>query len=212
MLSPALLTTDTSVVLIIDYQKHVLEGIGSRDHELIELNGKALAKVSKAFGVPTILSTIGVKLRGDEPTLESIRSELPDVPEYDRDTMNTWDDEVVRQAIAATGRRRLIFAGLWTEVCLMYPVIHAQKEGFETYFIEDAVGGSTTIAHETARARMIQAGSQPLTLAALITEWIRDWRTSPHAEQFFQFQSWYQPEIERVRQKLSEKPYTPRAI
>lgn len=212
MLSPALLTAETSAVVILDYQEHVMDGIYSTDHELIELNGRALARATKTFNVPVVLSTIGVQLRGDHPTLPSIREELADEPEHDRNTMNAWDDEGVREAIAKTGRRRLIFAGLWTEVCLLYPVLHAQREGFETYFVLDAVGGSSVTAHETAIRRMIQAGSQPLTLNSLFTEWIRDWKTSPYAEAFIAHLEWYGPQIESIRERLAASPELVTAI
>ena len=206
-LSPALLTPESSLLLILDYQEHVLKGISSTDHELIELNGRALARASKVFKVPVILSTIGVKLRGDPATLPSIRSDLADEPEYDRNTMNAWEDEAFREAVKKTGRRRLIFAGLWTEVCLLYPVLHAQREGFETYFVVDAVGGSTTLAHDTAVQRMVQAGSQPITLNSMLTEWIRDWGTTPYTKEFLSYMKWYGPEIETVRKRLRAKPY-----
>lgn len=202
MLTPALLTPETSAVLILDYQEHVIDGIHSTDHELIELNGRALARATKTFDVPVVLSTIGVQMRGDHPTIPDLRSELPDEPEYDRTTMNAWEDEAVREAIAKTGRRRLIFAGLWTEVCLLYPVLHAQSEGFETYFVVDAVGGSSVTAHDTAIQRMIQAGSRPVTLNALQTEWIRDWQTTPYAEGFINYREWYDPQIDSVRERL----------
>jgi nicotinamidase-related amidase len=208
MLSSSLLTSETSAVLILDYQAHVMEGIRSTDHGLIELNGGALAKAAKAFNVPVILSTIGVKLRGDHPTLPSIRAELADQPELDRNTMNAWEDESILNAVAKTGRRRLIFAGLWTEVCLLYPVLHAQHEGFETYFVVDAVGGSSTMAHETAIQRMIQAGSRPITLHSMLTEWIRDWKTTPHGSAFGTFMGWYGPKIETVRRRLQSAPFT----
>jgi nicotinamidase-related amidase len=207
MLSPSLLTPETSVVLLVDYQAHVMDGIRSTDHELIELNGRALARASKAFKVPVILSTIGVKLRGDHATLSSIRSDLADEPEYDRNTMNAWDDDTFREAVKKTRRRRLIFAGLWTEVCLLYPVLHAQRDGFETYFVSDAVGGSTVMAHDTAIQRMIQAGSQPITVNSLLTEWIRDWGTTPYATQFASHMQWYGPEIEKIRTRLRASPY-----
>ena len=209
MLSPVLLTPETSVVLILDYQSHVLKDIGSTDHELIELNGGAIARAAKVFKVPVILSTIGVKLRGDPATLASIRTELAETPEHDRNTMNAWDDEGIREAVAKTGRRRLIFAGLWTEVCLLYPVLHAQREGFETYFVADAVGGSTTIAHEMAMRRMVQAGSQPLTVNSMLTEWLRDWRDTPYAEGFASHMAWYAPAIEKVRARLRTEPHRP---
>ena len=207
VLSPSLLTPETSTVLIVDYQSHVLEGIGSTDHELIELNGRALARATKVFKVPVILSTIGVKLRGDPATLPSIRADLVDEQELDRDTMNAWDDERFRAAVNQTGRRRLIFAGLWTEVCLLYPVLHAQRDGFETYFVVDAVGGSTSLAHDTAIRRMVQAGSQPLTLNSLLTEWIRDWGTTPYTKEFTAHMEWYGPEIARIRERLRARPH-----
>ena len=206
-LSPALLTPESSLVLILDYQPHVIKGVGSGDPGLIELNAHALAQATRVFGVPSILSTIGVKLRSDHPTLPSIRDELADQPELDRNTMNAWEDAGIRDAVAQTGRRRLIFAGLWTEVCLLYPVLHAQSEGFETYFVRDAVGGSTVLAHETAVERMIQAGSRPLTLNSLLTEWVRDWGTTPYEKPFTQYMQWYQAEIEGVRARLRASPY-----
>jgi nicotinamidase-related amidase len=203
MLTPALLTPETSAVLILDYQPHVMDGIHSTDLDLIELNGRALARATQVFDVPVVLSTIGVQLRGDQPTVPSVRSELADEPEYDRTTMNAWEDEAVREAIEKTGRRRLIFAGLWTEVCLLYPVLHAQAEGFETYFVVDAVGGSSITAHETAVQRMIQAGSQPVTLNSMQTEWIRDWKTTPYTDGFVSYLDWYTPEIDSVRERLA---------
>jgi nicotinamidase-related amidase len=206
-LSPTLLTPETSLVLILDYQQHVMEGIHSTDHDLIELNGRALARATKVFKVPVILSTIGVKLRGDHATLPSIRGDLAGEPEYDRNTMNAWEDAAFREAVAKTGRRRLIFAGLWTEVCLLYPVLHAQRDGFETYFVTDAVGGSTIMAQEIAFQRMIQAGSQPITLNSMLTEWIRDWGTTPYTKAFTAHLEWYTPQIEKLRKRLDANPY-----
>ena len=208
-LSETLLTPETSLVILLDYQHHVMEGIGSTDQELIEFNARALARAAKAAQVPVILSTIGVKMRGDKPTLPSIRQELADLPEFDRNTMNAWEDKAFRAAVEASGRRRLIFAGIWTEVCLLLPVLHAQREGFETYFVTDAVGGSTITAHEVAIKRMIQAGSQPLTLNSLLTEWIRDWAGSPHGNAVADHFKWYAPEVEKVRAHMREKPLKP---
>jgi nicotinamidase-related amidase len=207
MISDKLLTPKTSAVLLVDYQQHVIDGIHSTDLELIELNGQALARAAKTFDVPVVLSTIGVGLRGDHPTIASVRLELPDEPEYDRNTMNAWDDDAFREAVERTGRRRLVFAGLWTEVCLLYPVLHAQREGFETYFVVDAVGGATITAHETAIQRMIQAGSQPVTLASLLLEWVRDWKTSPHAEGFYSWADWYGARIAPVQERLRTTPF-----
>jgi nicotinamidase-related amidase len=206
-LSNTLLTPETSLLVILDYQAHVMKDIRSTDLGLIELNGRALARASKVFKVPVILSTIGVKLRGDHATLPSIRADLADEPEYDRNTMNAWEDPAFREAVETSERRRLIFAGLWTEVCLLYPVLHAQRDGFETYFVVDAVGGSTVMAHDTAVQRMIQAGSQPVTVNSIFTEWIRDWGTTPYTKDFVSHLAWYGPEIEKIRQRLRADPY-----
>ena len=206
MLSTKLLTPETSLVLLIDYQKHVLAGIGSADRELIELNGRALARAAKELEVPILLSTIGVKMRGDASTLPSIRGELADRPEYDRTTMNAWEDKAFIEAVKKTGRKRLVFAGLWTEVCLQMPVLHAQRDGWETYFVADAVGGSTVTAHESAIQRMVQAGSQPITLSSLVTEWVRDWAESPHVGGAMRYFGWYAPEVQKVRQRLRDSP------
>jgi nicotinamidase-related amidase len=211
-ISDTLLTPETSLVLIIDYQSNVLDGIASTDHALIELNGLALARAAKAVQAPIILTTIGVKNRGEQPTLPAIRQELAHLPELDRETMNAWDDEHFRAAVEASGRRRLIFAGLWTEVCMLYPVLHAQREGFETYFVVDATGGATVTSHATAIRRMIQAGSQPLTLNSLITEWIRDWGISPHGDAAAEHLKWYTAEIDKLRAAMAAKPFQPIVI
>ena len=121
--------------------------------------------------------------------------------------MNAWEDEGFRKAVEKTGRRRLIFAGLWTEVCLLYPVLHAQRDGFETYFVSDAVGGSTVMAHDTAIQRMIQAGSQPITVNSMLTEWTRDWGTTPYTKDFVGHMKWYTPEIENIRKRLRGTPF-----
>jgi len=94
----------------------------------------------------------------------------------------------------------------------MYPVLHAQREGFETYFVVDAVGGNSVTAHETAIARMIQAGSQPVTLNSLLNEWVRDWSASPYAEGAARFFDWYDPQIETVRERLAASPEMVTAI
>ncbi|MEO7635216.1 MAG: isochorismatase family protein [Sphingomicrobium sp.] len=192
-ISPTLLTPETSAVLLIDYQQHVLKDITSADQALIALNGRALAHAARALEIPTVLSTIGVKLRGDPTTLPAVRAEVPDLPEIDRNTMNAWDHPVFRAAVEKTGRKRLIMAGLWTEVCLLYPVLNAQREGYETYIVVDAVGGATTASHDTAIRRMIQAGSQPVTLNSLILEWVRDWDASPHGQAAMDHLKWYSP-------------------
>jgi nicotinamidase-related amidase len=193
-----LLNPATSVVVLIDYQPEMFARVRSMDPKLLELNVQALARTSRRFGVPTILSTVGVGMGVNKPTIPSLRKELADQPELDRSTMNAWEDEAVRQAVEKTGRRRVIFGALWTEICLAFPVVHAQREGYETYFVADAVGGTSPTDHEMAIRRMIQAGSVPVTWMAVLAEWVRDWK-GPHAGAAREILPWYHSELGRLQ-------------
>jgi nicotinamidase-related amidase len=163
------------VLILIDYQPGVMSYIGSSDPKLVELNARYLAKAAKAFDIPIILSTVGVKMGVNQPTIESVRNEIPDVQEIDRSSMDSWEDRAFVEAIKKTGRKRLVMAGVLTEVCLAYPVVNALKDDYEVSIVVDASGGSTRETHDIAVLRMIQAGAVPNTTIAMITEWFRDW-------------------------------------
>lgn len=212
-LSSKLLTTNTSVLMIIDYQQDVLDFIGSGDRELIAFQGKAVARAGRAFGVPTILSTIGQKLRGDPPTLPSIREELADQPEIDRNTMNAWEDPVLQEG---SRRRRGEYRRPSADLCRpddrRMPSISRPRRAarsIRNLFVADAVGAPTLTAHETAIKRMIQAGSQPITVTSLVAEWIRDWETTPFTQASENFFEWYGKEIGRIRERLNKEPFQP---
>ncbi|MFI7005364.1 isochorismatase family protein [Streptomyces sp. NPDC050145] len=101
--------------------------------------------------------------------------ELPSVPEIDRTGVNAWEDEDFRTAIEATGRRKIVMAGLWTAVCLAFPTLDMLREGYEVYPVIDAVGGVSPVTHSTAIERMVQAGAQPITSIAFGCELMRNW-------------------------------------
>ena len=167
---------EDSALVLIDYQKEMFEGIRSETGaELIDLNVRLLIKAAKAFGMPVVLSTVGVEMGVNHPTRQSILDELPDVQVIDRSSMNAWEDEAFRAAVEATGRKRLIFGALYTEICLAFPVLEAMKEGFDATFVVDAVGGLSQLAHRTAVERLTAAGAAPNTALALVTELFRDW-------------------------------------
>ena len=100
---------------------------------------------------------------------------FPDQKPINRTTLNAWEDKRVVDAVKKTGRRQLIFAALWTEICLAYPVIHSLGDGYDVFFVTDASGGTTREAHDMAVQRLIQAGATPLTWMGVMTEWQRDW-------------------------------------
>lgn len=133
-----------------------------------------LGRVATAFEVPVVLSTVYVK-HGMSGTNPELREALPGVPEIDRTSMNSWEDPEFREAIERTGRRKLIIAGLWTEVCVAFPALDALEAGYEVYVVVDAIGGVSPVAHESAMQRMIQAGVIPITVLGLACELQRDW-------------------------------------
>jgi hypothetical protein len=134
-----------------------------------------------AFEVPVILSTVGVQMRVNGPSIAALREVLPAVKEIDRSSMNAWDDPRVVAAVKATGRKRLVMGGIATSVCLSLPVIDALADGYEVAFVVDAVGDTYKEAHDTAVLRLGLAGAVPMTTVSIIAEWFRDWK-SPLAD------------------------------
>lgn len=174
---------EDSVLVLIDYQKEMFDGVASETSaDLIDLNVRLLIKAAKAFGIPVVLSTVGVEMGVNHPTRQSILDELPGVRIIDRSSMNAWEDKAFLQAVKDTGRKRVVFGALYTEICLAFPVVDALKEGYDASFVVDAVGGLSQLAHRTAIERLTAAGATPNTALALVTEWFRDWN-SPVAGQ-----------------------------
>src|SRR5262249_44605666 len=150
-------------LLLVDYQGHLMPGIRSSNPKAFELHARYLAKAAVAFHIPVVLSRIAVKMGVGKPTVPALLKELPNVPELDRTHVDAWEDDVVRAAVEKAGRRKIVMSGIYTEVCLAYPVIAAMKDGYEVGFVADAVGGLSKEAHDTAIMRMIQAGAVPHT-------------------------------------------------
>lgn len=170
----ALLTPQNAVIAFIDYQPEQYAGVHSMAHEELLGNVTLLGHVATAFRLPVVLSTIYVK-HGMGGTNAELREALPGVPEIDRTTMNSWEDPDFRAAVEQTGRKKLILAGLWTEVCVAFPALDARRAGYEVYVVADAIGGVSRVAHESAMQRMQQAGVVPITVLGLACELQRDW-------------------------------------
>ncbi len=167
---------DDCALLLIDFQNEMFEVIRSEtDADLVELNVRLLAKTAKAFGMPIVLSTVGVGFGFNGPTLPSILSELDGLEPIDRSSMNAFEDAAFRGAVKATGRKRLIIAGLHTEICLTFASVQALKDGYDVLYVTDAVGGRSQIAHRTGIQRLAHAGAVPTTALAVVTELFRDW-------------------------------------
>lgn len=188
---------DDCALIFIDYQPEMFSKVRSSDPVLVELGARALARGARAFNIPVVLSTVGVKMGVNKPTIETLRSELPDVQEIDRSSMNAWEDDAFHKAVKATGKKRLIICALWTEICLAFPVVDALADGYEVAIVVDAVGGQSKVEHEMAVWRMVHAGAVTSTTLATIAEWFRDWK-SPRAAAGREVFQWYLHEKKAV--------------
>lgn len=172
--SPDLLTPDNSVFLFVDHQPQMFFGVGSGDRTAIVNATVGLAKSAKAFNVPVILSTVAAETFSG-PLLPQLAEVFPKEPVIDRSTMNPWEDGAVVEAIKATGRKKIVLSGLWTEVCVVLPALSALSQGYEVYVVADTCGGLSPQAHEHAIQRMVRAGAVPVTWVQVLLELQRDW-------------------------------------
>lgn len=169
----ALLTPDNCCLMLIDHQPFQVSGVRNIDPALMINNVVALAKSARAFGVPTLLTSV-VQDRGGR-IIRQLQDVFPDQAPIDRTTINTWEDERCVRWVEGTGRRKVVIAALWTEICLAFPVIHALGEGYEVFIVTDASGGVSVEAHEMGIQRMVQAGAVPITSMVFTSELQRDW-------------------------------------
>jgi nicotinamidase-related amidase len=182
-------------LVLIDYQNEMFEVIRSEtNRDMVELHARLLAKTAKAYGMPIVLSTVGVGFGFNGPTLPSVLAELDGVEPIDRSSMNAFEDDAFRAAVEATGRKRLIIGALHTEICLSFATVAALKEGYDVLYVGDAVGGRSQTAHRTAIERLAHAGAVPTTALAVTTELFRDW-ASPLAAPARDVIYWYFGEV-----------------
>jgi nicotinamidase-related amidase len=169
-----LLNPQNSTVIFIDFQPQMVFGVANIDRQTLFNNVLLLAKAAKTFKVPTVLTTVESKgFSGNMwPQLLDI---FPDQQPVERSSMNSWEDAKFVAAVKATGRKKLVMAALWTEVCLTFPALEAIKAGYDVYAVEDASGGTTLTAHNAAMRRVEQAGAVPMTALQVLLEYQRDW-------------------------------------
>ncbi|MDQ1830677.1 hydrolase [Massilia scottii] len=169
------LTPHNSQLIFIDHQPQMAFGVQSIDRQVLKNNTVALAKAAKAFNIPTVITTVETQAFSGH-TYPELLDVFPGQKILERSSMNSWDDQKVRDALKANGRKKVIVAGLWTEVCNNSFALCAMAEGgYEIYMVADASGGTSKEAHDYAMQRMIQAGVVPVTWQQVMLEWQRDW-------------------------------------
>src|SRR6266699_3427138 len=169
-----LLTPDNCVVALIDHQPQMLFGTSYPDRESIINHTVALAKATRVFDVPVVLTTVETQSFSGN-MWPQLRAVFPKQTPIERSSMNAWDDENFVAAIKATGRKKIVLAGLWTETCVALGTIQALHDGYEIYVVEDCCGDVSQLAHDNAMKRVIQAGAKPVTSLSVMLEWQRDW-------------------------------------
>jgi len=170
-----LLTPKNTQVIFIDHQPQMAFGVQSIDRQVLKNNTVALAKAAKVFGVPVTITTVETESFSGH-TYPELLAVFPEHPILERTSMNSWDDQKVRDSLAGHGRKKVVVSGLWTEVCNNSFALDAMREGgYEIYMVADASGGTTREAHDYAMQRMIQVGVVPVTWQQVMLEWQRDW-------------------------------------
>ena len=170
-----LLTALNSQIIFIDHQPQMAFGVQSIDRQVLKNNTVGLAKAAKIFGIPTTITTVETESFSGQ-TYPELLDVFPDAPLLERTSMNSWDDQKVRDALAANGRKKIVVSGLWTEVCNNSFALSALADtDYEIYMVSDASGGTSKEAHDMAMLRMIQVGVIPVTWQQVMLEWQRDW-------------------------------------
>src|SRR5216684_1203508 len=169
----ALLTPENSILVLIDHQPYQFANLNSHEPTMIINNVIGLAKTAKVFNVPTILTTV-IEERGGY-LIKGLQDVFPDQKPIDRTFINTWEDPKVTDIVKKSGRKQLVLAALYTEICLAMPAIQALGEGYDVFIVTDASGGVSVEAHDMSVRRMVQAGAVPINWMAVLGEWQRDW-------------------------------------
>ncbi|MCH7305083.1 hydrolase [Acinetobacter sp. NIPH 1869] len=170
-----LLTAQNCQIIFIDHQPQMAFGVQSIDRQVLKNNTVGLAKAAKVFNIPSIITTVETESFSGH-TYPELLDVFPQTPLLERTSMNSWDDQKVRDALANNKRKKVIVSGLWTEVCNNSFALSAMLEGvYEIYMVADASGGTSKEAHDYAMQRMIQAGVIPVTWQQVLLEWQRDW-------------------------------------
>lgn len=170
-----MLTPQNAALVIIDFQPVQVTSIASMERRELVANITAVARTAKLFGLPIVLSTVNVGTGRNQPTIHQLTEVLGPIEAIDRTSINAWEDADFVAAVQATGRKKLVMAALWTEVCLVFPALDALRAGYEVYPVVDAVAGTSKAAHEAGLQRILQAGGQPTTWVQFVCELQRDW-------------------------------------
>ena len=167
------LTPDNCAFLMIDHQVGLFSFLTARPP--MELRNSIIghAKTARAFDIPVIMGTSWPQ-GPNGPTMPELTAIFPDVEVIDRPYVNFWNDEASRQAVEATGRRKLVISGLATEVCAAFPALAAMRDGYEVYVVMDASSDFNGFITQVTMTRLAAAGAIVTTWVAVLAELARN--------------------------------------
>lgn len=169
------LTPQNCQFIFIDQQPQMAFGVQSIDRQALKNNVVGLAKTARVFDIPTLITTVETRSFSGH-TYPELLGVFPEAPILERTSMNSWDDQKVRDALAKNVRKKIVVSGLWTEVCnMMFALSAMQEGGYEIYMVADASGATSMDAQKYAMDRMVQAGVVPMTWLQVLLELQRDW-------------------------------------
>jgi nicotinamidase-related amidase len=172
---------EDSVMLLVDHQVGTLNFVANRSHELIVSRTRALARLAKALEIPVVL-TSSQETYAQGLLLPDLKELLPE--EYEARVKrsgitNAWDDPEYKEAVlkAAKGKKNIIMAGLTNDVCIVWPAISMQEEGFDVQVVIDGGGSPTQIADDIAQQTWESKGVRTTSINQLISELVASWAT-----------------------------------
>jgi nicotinamidase-related amidase len=184
-----LLTAENAALLIVDFQPAQIRSVVTIDQGRLVEHAAMLCRVATLFSLPVILSTLKLGDDAVPPTVPQVTEIVPDAPRIVRTTLNPWEDDRFLDAVIATGRRKLVFAAVWSEVALSFAVLSAIQDGYEAYTVIDAIGGTSDLAHAAALSRMSEAGANQTSCVQLICELQRDPSRTATVDEFLRLLS-----------------------
>ena len=170
-------SADNAALLLIDHQVGTLEWMHSAPKDEVTRNTLALARAAKAVEMPVLL-TSSMEWEAQGPLFPQLQEILPqefEVRIKREGIVDAFDDSNFAQGVRALGRKKLILAGLLTEVCVVYPALNAADEGYEVQVVADASGSATKMADDIALDRMRQAGVAITSTVQVMSEMVSNW-------------------------------------
>lgn len=170
------LTPNNAVLTMIDHQTGLMVGLGDEHPTVLKNNILALCHTAKTVGLPSVV-TASLPDGPNGPVMPEIIDILETEIIEREGQINAWDSEAYRNAIKATGRNKIIMAGIVTDVCLLFPALSAAAEGYDVYAVIDSSGTWNKTVQEVTVQRLVQAGVKVTTWASVLAEIMNDWRS-----------------------------------